>query len=722
MSALKGKRGNGSTPAVDEAGSAAAAALPVVVSFEQAAGEGAFAADGLISALSEEEAHVHTGEAPASSQRAGAAQAARRAARRGQLAAAADSQAEQVRRLVAEQRLLSLQQELVQSQQLAAAATASAAAAAAAAAEAAKEPKGKKTKKHSKRRRSNSSSQSSSDSSTSQSSGSSDDSDSEHDADDNEQFKQHRHSGRSKDIKRHVRRRFSKAFSHDWKGAGLEAEARRLLTLQEAVRGLGKAGMTGKATAVAAAKLISDVQSGLKAYDASAQDAPDKVAALEKAVVKAVEKRANKKLAEAVKEEELLLVPSVGKRAGARAYGDKGRKGRGVAEMQDTAAAFTAGLAQGQQQQQQQQPQTQPAIPTHSSPMAMQQPYMSQQQAPFSQQYHPGMAAQQTMAAAQQYGGYGTGGGRYNQDRASGVCYNCNKPGHIGRYCPARGAAATAPAGTDGVAPVRDTQAEHTVASYMRRHIGHGNALQPPQIGPAVRTHKVPHIGHDMYTSHPQIGQGFPHIGMTHAQIADGQLRVCSAHVHVHVSRQEPSSAIFPSDHGCECGELDRASMCAAGRHVTVVDTLPKEAKVLDGPAQQAQARRMEQEHAQLHAELLREIACMQSSEFNIVDPDEYVLRWDKDDTSGACATERQRDQAEPPAARVPLRVAIKFTGVPPRGDRGACLFCKRKGHRRATCMAAPAVMQMPKDDNRTPLQREKERWCWRCLRDPHGG
>jgi hypothetical protein len=715
------KRGSGSIAAVGEAAAAVATAPPVILTWTQAAApaeDGAEAAEPITSALSDEEAKGDTAFAP--SQRVMAAQAARESSRRGKAAAAsaADAQAEQVRRLIAEQR--HLQQELAETQHRAALAAATATAeaataaakAATAAAEAAKEQKGKKVKKHSKRRRSKSSSQSSSDSNTSQSSGSSDDSDSEHDADDNEQFKQYRNSGRSKDIKRHVRRRFSKAFSHDWKGAGLEAEARRLLTLKEAVRGLGKAGMTGKATAVAAAKLISDVQSGLKAYDASAQDAPDKVAALEKAVVRAVEKRANKKLADALKEEELLLVPSVGKRAGARAYGDKGRKGRGAAETQEAAAAFTAGLAQGQQQQQQQQQQSQmqPTLPAHSGSMAMQQPYMFQQHMPLSQQYNPGMAGQQQMAAAQQYGGYGAGGGRYGQGRASDVCYNCNKPGHIGRNCPARGLGAAAAgsahaAGTDGAATVRDTP--HT--SHPR--IGDGSSIQLPQIGQAVHMLQVPQIGHDMY-SHPQIGQGYPQIGTTHAQIADSRLRVCPAHVHV--SRQEPSSAMSHSSHGCD---PDRASMCAAGRHV--VDTLPKEAKVLDGPAQRAQARRMEQEHAQLHAELLREITCMQSSEFNTADPDEYVLKWDMDDTTGASATERRREQAEPPAAGMPLRVAIKLTGVPSRGERGVCLFCRRKGHRRGTCMAAPAVVQMPQDDNRTPLQREKERWVLALLARP---
>jgi hypothetical protein len=135
----------------------------------------------------------------------------------------------------------------------------------------------------------------------------------------------------------------------------------------------------------------------------------------------------------------------------------------------------------------------------------------------------------------------------------------------------------------------------------------------------------------------------------------------------------------------------------------------------------------MEQEHAQLHAELLREITCMQSSEFNTVDPDEYELKWDKDDTTGASVVERHGQQsydqacAAPPAAGMPLRVAIKLTGVPPRGERGACLFCKRKGHRRCTCMAAPAVVQMPKGahDDRTPLQREKERWVLALLARP---
>ena len=77
-------------------------------------------------------------------------------------------------------------------------------------------------------------------------------------------------------MRKKMRGKFADAFAYDWKGAGLEAEARRLLTLQQAVRGLGDAGMSSKATAEAATKLIADVQRALKTYDSSTHDAPRK--------------------------------------------------------------------------------------------------------------------------------------------------------------------------------------------------------------------------------------------------------------------------------------------------------------------------------------------------------------------------------------------------------------------------------------------------------------
>ena len=50
-------------------------------------------------------------------------------------------------------------------------------------------------------------------------------------------------------------------------------------------------------------------------------------------------------------------------------------------------------------------------------------------------------------------------------------------------------------------------------------------------------------------------------------------------------------------------------SESAVGEHA--VDTMPKDSKVPDGPTQLAYARRIEQEHAQLHAEFIREVSGM---------------------------------------------------------------------------------------------------------------
>ena len=175
----------------------------------------------------------------------------------------------------------------------------------------------------------------------------------------------------------------------------------------------------------------------------------------------------------------------------------------------------------------------------------------------------------------------------------------------------------------------------------------------------------------------------------------------------VSVLRAESSPRSEAAAGGCGCG----GPVCGCG-----VDRLHKETKVLDGPAQQAQARRMEQEHAQLQAEFIRAFADTHPHEFDSTGPDGYELEYDKDEMGEAS---QNRERGAPPGAAVPLRVAIKQTGLPARGERGVCIFCHRKGHRRGTCLVAPAVERMPQGDGRTELQKEKERWVLALLARP---
>jgi len=63
---------------------------------------------------------------------------------------------------------------------------------------------------------------------------------------DEAKLRKHRHAGSGSDVWKRMRTKFADAFSSHWKCAGLEAEARRLLSLQQAVRELGEAGMAGK--------------------------------------------------------------------------------------------------------------------------------------------------------------------------------------------------------------------------------------------------------------------------------------------------------------------------------------------------------------------------------------------------------------------------------------------------------------------------------------------
>jgi hypothetical protein len=587
------------------------------------------------------------------------------------------------------------QTEILQAEKRAAAAAATAAAMTMAATAAAAAAKGQRQKKDKKRRRRHASDSSDSGSDTgsdsARSSDTSGDSDSGNDADeDDSRLRKHRSEGKSSHIREHVRRKFAHAFPTDWKQVGLEAEARRLRSIQEAVRGLGKAGLSGKTTADAIVHLLSDVQHELRAYDNSAQDSTDKVVALERAVAAAVSKRINRKLGAALRKEGVLLVPSVGRRA--KGYADKGRKVRGTEYVQDMAAAMAVVMGQQQQQGHQlgqghaQQPQQlQAPAPSTLPPFT--------QQGLYTQQYNPMAATQQALAAAQQQGNYGNGYAGRGHDRRS--CYVCGEPNHIASHCPKKGAAmgAATTAGSAGLSSVRDTrQMSHPLT-------GLGATNRHPFIGPGEASHH-PLTGLD-------VRQG-PRTGHGRESVADLELAVCRAVVY----RGEPSSR--PSEW------RDQRPSGHAGEEHAGVDIMPKEAKVSDGPAQLAAARRIEQDNAQLHAEFLRDMSATHE-QFNTIDPDEYELKWDKDDMGDARGAEDARDGRAPPAAGMPLRLAIdpNNTGVLGRSERGACLFCGRKGHRRGTCMIAPAVARMSEGDGRTGLQLEKERWVLALLARP---